>query len=161
MGKSLNTEREHWDELCRLGGIGNAPPQFVAELLDKFGLAHPDDCEYVTGKGWVSLIRGKVPFRDWDEKWELADKGEFLETIICSACPFSGGAEAMIGHSPPCSIWRGGLGALTEPHLCAIITWKDMSEGAFLATIQREHGDSAVQAFLQKRETLAAASARK
>jgi len=182
--KHPETEMEYWETIETLGGFiwstnhglshgriddptgdlfkevtsaQEISDKLVRELGEKFGVIPPNDCPRVEiDQQPPPAPEGKIYYWNWYRKMkELAYKADY-EKMICCACPFSDGLEKMIrlGGVVPCNLWRGMLYRLTQPHVCAMISFDGWTLEKFEKNIQRKHGDDALTAFRKKKEEL-------
>lgn len=187
LAKQPETELEYWLAIESLGGFawrmnhdladsriqdptggidreiveaGEITTQLVVELGQKFGVIAPKDCPKVAlGQTLPPAPEGKIYYQDWYEKMKTEAWRQEYEGIICSACPFSEGAEGMRVQIP-CSLWRGhgSLYNLEAPHSCGMLgkSGFDWTERKLFVEILQQHGVEALDKFRAKLAVLRA-----
>lgn len=182
LAKQPETELEYWGGIEHLGGFmwrmnhdldhgriedpdgsikqdiaaaGELSEKLLVEIGEKFGVLHPSVCPQPDANGnYPTPPEGKQHYWPWYESqkkraWEIE-----YENMICSACPFSNGAEAL-QISVPCSQASGVIYQLIAPHRCAMVDMRDWTREYLLARIART-GKGAKKKFLAKEEELKA-----
>lgn len=135
----------------------------VDELKLKFHVIPPKDLPQVApDEKRPPAPEGQIYYWDWYEK--MKDESYRLEydELICTACPFSLGADEMVRrHAIPCSAIVGRtVKALLDPYYCAALSMGPRWDGETLKVKIVEKvgkgGETAWAAFLQRRQELIA-----
>jgi hypothetical protein len=132
------------DTLSFLKAATEATGMILAEMEKRFDL---DVSELVTDDR-AEPASGRKTFRQWNREMVILLNKEFLESIICSACPYcedKSGVQSYI----PCQLVDGKISGLPAIWDCLITseTTCVMSREDFLAMMEKGKGKEAREAY--------------
>lgn len=180
--KYPETESEYWSAIEALGGliydtrrdiakdripngdsaknlIGETATlqlQLLKEIEEKFGVIPPGEgTNRYDDLTKYPAPEGKIHYWEWYPKMKLEFFTQEHEKLVCSVCPFSGGAKAMVFMPQiPCNAINGSIYRIRNAGDCGAVNCKHWTEKQLYSEITKKGGKPVRDAFIKKQNEL-------